>query len=92
LGLGRELDRLCKPQAFFFADLRRAGSNSGLSSSAIENYWRIYARDVQATQLKFLTETKARGLCGTSVEFTYGGDLSEELRVNLALAFKHKDR
>ena len=91
LAFARELSRLGKPQFFFFVDMLDGAP--GLPTRDLEAAWRIYAVDYEVTELMFLEEHNAEILAGPDVKdrtkLLRGGRISEELRMNLALALDY---
>lgn len=94
LGLARELRRLGKPQALFLLDLTLTAGEARLPCPLVRNHWRVYARDVQISALEFIDDSKAYALCGSKdapAKAGLTGDVSEELRMNLALALRYRE-
>lgn len=93
LGFMREHHRLGKPQFFFLIDMLGKGNHSGLSTLEVDSTWRIYVKDHELVELKHITKEQAKILTGKDeekiAEICEFDELSEELRINLALAFDY---
>lgn len=92
LGLARELRRLGKPQFFFLVDLQ-SGANRSPTSNSIKAGHRIYAVDHELSKLKAITRDDVKKLISKDwekvMEVTDNENVSEELIMNLCLAFDH---
>lgn len=91
LGFAREIQRLGKPQFFFFLDLLE--KKNPINAEDLKIKWRIYAKDYEVSILKALTIDEIEKLINADEklikEINLSGNISEELRMNLALALKY---
>jgi hypothetical protein len=90
LGLAREFGRAGKPQLFFLI-------RCGVDSSTLRRFWQVYAsEDNELVELKILSGEEVRGLVGNDesvvARILDGGGLTDEVRMNLALALRFLDR
>jgi hypothetical protein len=94
LAFARELGRLGKPQFFFMLDMLK--EEPRMLPHDLEAAWHIYAVDYEVTELMFLEERDARIVAGPHsqdrAKLLGGGRVSEELRMNLALALDYVDQ